>query len=123
MKVDLQIARDTPHFRGTPHRHINWVKGLPFVMSRNGILVHRLKAAMSHIFQGKYSHDSADYWCGNGGVDRLFFAVPPEGRIVCARCEAMAIAAGEKSSDELVGAHVHIGTLRAVRTCCPTEQN
>lgn len=123
MKVELRQMKETPGYAGSPHRSVNWRMGLPFVMSRSGILVHRLKAARSHIFEGKYSHDSADYWCGNGGCSRLHFAEPPADRLVCALCEAKAIAAGEKSSDELLGRHVHIGTTRAVRSCCQTDHN
>jgi hypothetical protein len=35
----------------------------------------------------------------------------------------MAVQAGELSADEIVGRHVHIGGVRAYRTCCQGEES
>jgi len=64
---------------------------------------------------------AVDYYCGgraNGRDIFEFLAEPPEGFIVCARCEEMAVAAGMPPSDEIVGHHVHKGGVKAKQTCC-----
>lgn len=48
----------------------------------------------------------------------LYAGVPPDDRILCARCEAIAVANGLPSADELAGRHVHKGGVVAVATCC-----
>ena len=101
---------------------IEWVKSVPFVMSERGILVHRPRFAHTHIRNGRYSHDSTTYWCGN--VGRIFLPEFPEGRILCARCEAMATTKGGlPSAESIVGHHVCIGGLRPYKTCCTHEGN
>lgn len=47
-----------------------------------------------------------------------FLAAPPEDKILCARCEAIAVANGLPSAAELAGRHVHVGRTVAVMTCC-----
>ncbi len=106
-------------------RHVNWKLCLPFVVNPRGILIHRVKRARTHWSGSKEpDHHSFDYWCGNGCSHRgELFAVPPEDKLLCVRCEAVAVAAGEKPADELAGRHVHIGELRAKRLCCTNEGN
>jgi hypothetical protein len=92
----------------------------PFAMSRHGkgVLVHRTRSAGSIIYDGVYSHDYASYWCGNGSQSPLFFENPPDNRVVCANCEARAVAKGHPTTDALAGKHVHVGVLRVHKTCC-----
>lgn len=102
-------------------RWVHWIRGLPFTMSPNGVLVHRVKSAKSLIKDGEYSHDVAKYWCTGGGHSRKFFSEPPEGHLVCHFCEINAVAAGEPSSETLIGHHVHVGTMKVVRQCCKEQ--
>lgn len=103
-----------------------WKYGPPFFLSPYGILVHRVRDAMTMIraWSPRPTHH-AHYWCGNQGHGEAddFLFVPPETRIVCAACEKFAVSHGEPTSDEIVGHHVHVGRLRAVRTCCSDAGN
>jgi hypothetical protein len=116
MQVDLDHERG---FRDNERwRTIPWNRSLPFVdAGPSGVLIHRVRSACSHIFDGENSHYSVTYWCGNSGRGKLL-DVPPDGRIVCARCEAAAVARGKPTSDQLAGHHVHKGGVRPYRTCC-----
>lgn len=115
--------------RFTHRNHENWnvrpwKKSAPFILNPRGLLVHRAKAVGTLYEDGKPDHPVYSYWCGNVG-NRLCELIhePPEDRLVCARCEAVAIAAGEVTSDALTGRHVHLGGLRANRLCCTNESN
>lgn len=101
-----------------------WKTCLPFVWNPRGILLHRVRNGITFIKNGKEEHSAVHYWCANGTTAECeYFAVPPNGKLLCARCEAAAARAGEKSSSELAGHHVHTGELRAVRLCCSNESN
>lgn len=106
------------------HKSVHWKMCLPFVVNPRGILVHRVRWATTHFWKGEVDHDSVMYWCGNSVSSVMeFVEVPPEDRLLCARCEAIAVAAGEKPADELAGRHVHVGETRAKRLCCTNEDN
>lgn len=99
-----------------------WKKVAPFFTNPRGVLTHRVKAGTTFLnHDGSLRHWHVWYWCGNGanghGVDGWKFPPDPEA-VVCAFCEAMAIKAGQPSSDTIVGRHVHIGGVKAFRTCC-----
>ena len=104
-----------------------WLKSLPFVANPRGRLTHRVRYAKTNRRRnGSRSHDTVSYWCGNGCHSpplEAFYAVPPETRLLCHICEAKAVAAGEKTADELAGRHVHVGKLKAHRTCCRDQKN
>jgi len=119
MKVTLRIREWPSHYANSV---VAWTKSLPFMVNPRAILVHRVRSAESHLRDGRWSHDVATYWCGNHGRGE-FTDNPPEGRLLCAFCEARAVAAGEKTADELAGRHVHTGTLKANRSCCRNEEN
>ena len=112
-----------PHFAPP----LYWLRSLPFVANPRGLLTHRVRYAKTFRRRnGARSHDSISYWCGNNcnnPPQDACFAVPPESRLLCQMCEARAVAAGEKTADELAGRHVHIGKLKAHRTCCRDEKN
>lgn len=107
-----------------------WKESLPFVASPRGLLIHRVRFASTYmhrdpkIWNGEKSHYGATLWCGGtfSGSDLEFYENPPKDRLLCVRCEAIAVEAGEKTANKLSGRHVHQGKLKAVRTCClPTD--
>lgn len=117
MKVKL-IQRET-----RDGRDLAWKRSRPFHVNPRGILTHRVRSITTINGLGKNgrkSWEAIHYFCGNQvcGSWRDLRDEPPANRLVCERCEQMAIALEEKSSDELVGHHVHVGRLRAFRTCC-----
>lgn len=104
---------------------ILWKQSLPFYVNPRGILVHRVRSVVTHTNDGKKSHYSVTYWCGNvncfpiGSDKELLVEYPPRDRLLCAWCEVKATTAGrQKSADKMVGRHVHKGKCVAVRTCC-----
>lgn len=114
------------------HRHCiddrwdvqHYSESFPFFLNPKGVLLHRVRH-LYQIVKSPFEDDRRwmiDYWCENSGrsygIQTDLLEVPPTERIVCARCEGVAIAAGELSSSKLCGRHVHIGGVRAVRYCC-----
>jgi len=123
VKVTLKPTRIPPDWRRT---YLQWSKALPFVVNTRGLLVHRVRYAGTHLHNdGTFSHNSATFWCGNqaNGETVSFVADPPENRLLCERCEKIAVAAGQPKADELAGRHVHVGAIKAQRRCCLNEQN
>jgi len=119
----ITCARKPKKYRDTQYcRDIAWKASLPFLWNPRGYLIHRVRAVDSHIIRGKWSHDTATYWCGNCGRGE-FVSEPPQGYLLCAVCEAQAVAHGEPSAESIVGRHVCIGKLRAVMVCCGGEKN
>lgn len=126
MKVNLRPSPWKSGWYEQAHgmRYVNWKLGLPFIHNPRGILVHRLKWARSKLAGDKPEGDTWGYWCGNMAPHcATIHAEPPDGLLVCNRCETLAVAAGEKSSSEIVGRHVCLGELRARKLCCTNEQN
>ncbi len=101
---------------------VPWVSCRPFVENSKGVLVHRPRMVTTHKIGPKFAaHLGVHMWCGNcasGGKKFTFLDAPSQGRIVCARCEDLAVAAGLPSSSELAGRHVHTGGVVAVSRCC-----
>ena len=103
----------------------NWTRSLPYNVNPRGMLVHRVRAGTTfYDVRGEERHSALMYWCGMtvcgyGGIDTT--DDPPQNRLLCIRCEEMAIEAGQPTSQELTGRHVHVGSLRAVRECCQNE--
>lgn len=105
----------------------NYEQAAPFFENPRGVLIHRVRALYQ--LEATYSQRPwwiVEYWCENSGstdaVDSgLLF--DPGVKLVCARCEALATAKGEKTSSELAGRHVCVGQLRAVNVCCPKDKN
>lgn len=80
---------------------------LPFVRSRQGTYVHRVRSASLHTWTGGMflPHTSFNLWCGNtvhtgGGKvghphgEAELFATPPARAVLCATCEGRAVGAG-----------------------------
>ena len=98
-----------------------WTESKPFLENALAVLIHRPRTVVIYSTL-RYPHLAVHAWCGNSftGTDKFtFLDEPPEGRVICERCEKAAIEAGENSSDEIVGRHVHIGRVRPQITCCP----
>lgn len=97
----------------------------PFVENKCGVLIHRpIEVAYRKAYLGGYIYACVDFMCGNsanGEGKFTFLDVVPEGRIVCARCEAAAIEAGLPSSSEICGRHVCIGGVKAISHCHPEK--
>ena len=107
-----------------------WRSSKPFVENRLAVLIHRPKEITSLApswRKGRYA--AIHCFCGAGftggdasGAGKFtFLDEPPADAIVCARCEAAAVANGLPSSEQIAGRHVHIGGVKAVRHCCENE--
>jgi len=113
-KIPLRI---TPFNRkhGAP-----WKLCLPFVDNKRALLIHRPRSVTTYALLGKH-YEAVEMWCGSGqtGRDKFDFqSTPTEGKLLCSRCEAKAVAAGLPSASEIAGRHVHEGKVVPVRTCC-----
>lgn len=110
-----RVAR--PEVRGLP-----WTSCKPFVENSKAVLIHRPRRVSMHRISDKYrTHLAVEMWCGStqtGTKKFTFLDAPPREAIVCARCEMKAIGAGMPSSSQLVGGHVHLGGVIAVKHCC-----
>jgi len=108
--------------RKTDHRQVNWLSCLPFVENSRGTLIHRPRSGKTYNIHRTGPHVAMSFWCGmavsSDGKNFTFLDQPPEGKILCEKCEEAAILAGMPSADELAGRHVHKGRTRAVATCC-----
>lgn len=104
---------------------VHWTACEPFVENSRAVLIHRVRHVSTHKIGPRWpAHLAVHCWCGNGmtGTDKFtFLSAPPDGRIVCARCEDSAVEAGLPSSAHLAGKHVHTGGVVAVRRCCESE--
>lgn len=96
----------------------------PFVLNSRAILIHRARWAVIHHVEEEPRHCSVHLWCGNSFNRTITFIEDvPRDRILCERCEMIAVLNGQLPADELCGRHVHVGRLRAFRTCCTDEPN
>lgn len=106
---------------------LDYSESAPFFVNPRGILAHRVRSII-RLTATWEQHPwwIVEYWCENSGRtnsedDGLEF--DPGKRLVCTRCEAAAIAHGEKTSSELAGRHVCTGALRAINVCCDRGKN
>lgn len=101
-----------------------WLRSEPFVVNPRGILTHRVMHVTAIFWSRELSHYHADYLCGNGcnidmyKINDVLVADPPKDRLLCERCELIAIKDDLPSGDTLAGRHVHRGILVPVQTCC-----
>lgn len=119
MKIELKIPN--PHPVHGQLSNIQWRSCLPFVENTMALLVHRPVRVGTYKNGNRPAHIGIHYWCGNsacGNKKFTFLAFPPLNSLVCEKCEKNAVAAGLPSSESLAGRHVHIGKLKAIRTCC-----
>lgn len=99
--------------RDSDYKH--WRSAPPFSMNLFGHLVHRVRHVITH----RAGHSSIQYWCHNSAfLDRSEFTDdPPREKMLCARCEAAAVEAGEAAADEILERHIHLGEMRPHRLC------
>lgn len=119
MKLQLEKRAVTDNYR-----HLPWATCLPFVENSRGVLIHRPRY-VSTFNVHKLPHIAIQYWCGcgaSGGKKFTFHAAPPEGKLLCERCEQQAVLRGMPSADSLAMKHVHLGKLVAVQTCCAAAE-
>ena len=126
MKYDLEN-----HARGKMPEHMDWedyVEGPAFVDNPRAVLIHRVRACYDHTRHGEVSHYTVQLECGaffgsQGSVELV--DTFPRDRILCAHCEAKAVAHGKPPATKLLGRkHVCIGGVRAYRTCgCSNDNN
>ena len=106
-------------------RHIGDVasvfkESMPFVMNDCAILIHRPRSVSLYNLH-KYPHLGIKQWCGNshtGMAKFTFLESVPDGRLLCAACEARAVMAGLPTADEICGRHIHKGRMVAKIDCC-----
>jgi hypothetical protein len=114
--VKLPLAKQKHHSTAVAH----WTAALPFVKNELGVLIHRPKTVAVYNLH-RSMHLGIHYWCGNAaaGADKFtFLQEVPEGMLICARCEAIAVLNGLPSTLEICGKHIHEGKVVAVQTCC-----
>lgn len=105
-----------------------WDRSEPFAMSEVGILVHRVRYGMTVRYTkygpwGKDHHHAITFWCGNSTTNPVMLYDIPGGRMVCARCEAIAAAKAargpngkpQKRAADIVGHSVNLGALVPVK--------
>ena len=99
-----------------------WVKCKPFVENKRGVLIHRPRSAATYQLHKSSPHIGITFWCGMSSTDSKghlsLLDTPPEGSILCERCEAIAVKNGLPSADDLAGRHVHKGRTAPIVTCC-----
>lgn len=120
--IALRKPRSDHATRDCRFEQINYEKSAPFFENPAGVLIHRVKALYSLRWKDRDKDPwwIVDYWCCNTGRsesidDGLLF--DPGKKLVCARCEALAVAAGEKTSSQIARRHVCIGECRPVNVC------
>lgn len=121
MKINLKPPKMFNRY-GKKREGRVWKASVPFFFNPRGFLVHRVKHAETiDTSWGGITH-VAHYWCGNHGSGtspERWIEIPGTSAIVCARCEANAVASGNPTSEDLVGRHVHIGSLKIKCHCHP----
>ena len=117
--MKLPLKKD----KGVPRGSVAWTSAPPFVENSKGVLIHRPHHVTNHnsLTPRWKSHLAVHMLCGmtcTGTKKFTFLDAPPVGRILCAKCEAIAQEKGLPSADQLAGRHVHVGGVVAVTTCC-----
>ena len=120
----MKIALEVKHHDYKDPLHIKSCK--PFIVNNRATLIHRPRSVSIHKIGPKWPHHIAfTMWCGSGQVgdfDKFDFVdQPPPNRLVCAVCEERALMSGQKSSDQIVGRHVHKGRMKPIQTCCSLD--
>jgi hypothetical protein len=118
--VALKPPKMNHQARDGRFRQVDYDHAAPFFHNPRGVLIHRVRALYRLTFHDYPSWWIVDYWCENGGrsddVDSDLLFDPGE-KLVCARCEANAVAHRQKTSSELAGRHICIGICRPVNVC------
>ena len=114
MKLPLQKPKDRRF-------GIYWSSCSPFIENTRAVLIHRPRYVVTHKIGDKYkAHIAIGCWCGTsftGTKKFTFLDAPPDGKLLCARCEEKAVQSGQHSAEHLTGHHVHVGHVIAQRLC------
>ena len=111
MKLPLQKEKNSGAL-------VQWESCSPFVENSMAALIHRPRRVATYKISARWkSHIGISFWCGTSSTGTkkfTFLDAPPEGKLLCARCEANAVAAGiasrpEFSRREAVGWNVVLG--------------
>jgi hypothetical protein len=120
--VILERPRTDHGARDSRYKQHNYKRAAPFFENPRGVLIHRVRA----LYRLTATYSGApwwivEYWCENHGrtddADSGLLFDPGE-KLVCARCEALAVSKGRRTSSDLAGRHVCTGVCRPVNTCC-----
>lgn len=115
--MKIALRKHPKHRTGIP-----WTACEPFVENTKAVLIHRVRYVTTHKISDRWKpHLAVESWCGNsstGTKKYTFLDKPPEGRIVCARCEDAAVKYGLPPSEHFANRHVHTGGVVAVARCC-----
>lgn len=116
LKLPLKKRATKPNYQ-----HMAWSSCLPFIDNKMSLLIHRPRE-VSTFNSLRKSHIAIKAFCGNTfcGTDKFTFlaSLSESGKLLCERCEINAVIKGLPSAFELNGKHVHLGKVKAVRTCC-----
>lgn len=99
----VKLRRKSEEGLAPTERMIEIREALPFFVSPRCKFVHRLKTG-GMLFDGdRYLFTAFMFWCNGYGCSSngILSGEIPDGALICARCEAKAIAAGELSSPRL----------------------
>lgn len=101
---------------------IAWKEASPFIENSRAVLIHRPRYVTTHKIGEKWkAHIAIECWCGNsfsGTKKFTFLDAPPDNKLLCARCELLAVKNGQPTAESLVGKHVHLGRIVAQQVCC-----
>jgi len=115
----LKIKLDTKKVK---HGISTWLSCPPFVQNSKAVLIHRPRFVSTYKIGEKWkSHIGIGHYCGNsacGNKKFTFLDTLSDEMILCAVCENNALLAGLPSAESIVGKHVHIGGVKAVKHCC-----
>lgn len=119
-QIPLRTESIPANFNTDHTRVVQWRKALPFFTSNRGVLIHRVRSAISFLRYGELNHSMIRYLCGSSCSleDGSLLSDPVGGRLVCAACEAFALTHGLPSCDQITGRHCHVGKIRSEQTCC-----
>lgn len=123
--VNLRMSRNGHGDRDDRFKTFNYTRSAPFFENPRGVLIHRIRALFR--LEASYSSEPwliVEYWCGNHGRSDMLdsgILFDPGAKLICARCEALAVAQGESTCSELAGRHACTGVCVPVNTCCPTK--
>lgn len=123
--VKLQEPRSDHQAGDERFQQTDYAFAAPFFENPRGVLIHRVRSLFQLTFHGR-SWFIVEYWCENSARPEVVdsgLLFDPGVKLICRRCEALAVSKGQKTSSELAGRHVCTGMCIPVNTCCPNNQN
>lgn len=120
--IKLRPPRTDHGRRDDRFAQLSYRESTPFFNSPSAVLCHRVRSLYRLTFKNGEPWFIVDYWCENNARPKAWqvddaLVFDPGDRLLCKRCEARAVAAGEKTASELAGRHVCIGICVPVNVC------